>query len=263
MGRFYSHQVTAMLSKNQIRQVRALHRKKMRREEGRFLVEGEKVVAELLASNWPVQALYATPEFINSYSALIRQAGITAVACTADELTSISTLISNDAALAVVNCPATASFTSLAENPWILALDGINDPGNLGSLLRIADWYGIRQLVCSPETAELFNPKVIAASKGSFLRVAVSYQPLDAFFASLPQDTQVLGAYLDGACIHNFQSAGQGGVLLMGSEAHGISSALAPFVTHRITIPAFGAAESLNVAVAAAVICDNLCRLQS
>lgn len=251
-----------MLSKNQIRQVRALHRKKTRRELGQFLVEGEKVVAELLASDWSVQSLYATPGFINHYNALIRQAGVTAVECTADELTSISTLVSNDAALAVVHCPATTPATTPARD-WMLALDGINDPGNLGSLLRIADWYGIRQLVCSPETAELFNPKVIAASKGSFLRVSVSYQPLEAFFTALPQDTQVLGAYLDGSCIHGFQTAARGGVLLLGSEAHGINASLAPFVTHQVTIPAFGAAESLNVAVAAAVLCDNLHRLQS
>lgn len=251
-----------MLSKNQTRQVRALHRKKARREQQQFLVEGEKVVAELLASNWSVQALYATPTFTAQYAGLIQQSGVSITECSAEELTSVSTLVSNDAALAVVNCPA-ADTRLPTSGEWVLALDDINDPGNLGSLLRIADWYGIRRIVCSPQTTELYNPKVIAASKGSFLRVQVDYQPLDAFFDALPANTTVLGAYLDGESIHAFRPQQRGGILLLGSEAHGISSALAARVTQRITIPAFGAAESLNVAVAAAVLCDNLRRIES
>lgn len=252
-----------MLSKNQIRQVRALHRKKSRREQQQFLVEGEKVVAELLASNWSLHALYATSEFVAQYTHLIHQAGITPVHCTATELSDMGTLVSNDAALAVVNCPTAADTLPPTSDEWVLALDDINDPGNLGSLLRIADWYGIQRMVCSPQTTELYNPKVIAASKGSFLRVQVDYQPLDTFFDALPANTTVLGAYLDGESIHTFQPQQHGGILLLGSEAHGISSALAARVTQRITIPAFGTAESLNVAVAAAVLCDNLRRIES
>ncbi|MBE0505510.1 MAG: RNA methyltransferase [Marinospirillum sp.] len=252
-----------MLSKNQAKTLRALHRKKARREQQQFLVEGEKVVAELLASNWSVQALYATPTFTAQYAGLIQQSGVSITECSAAELTSVSTLVSNDAALAVVNCPAVADNNSPSADKWVLALDDINDPGNLGSLLRIADWYGIRRIVCSPQTTELYNPKVIAASKGSFLRVQVDYQPLDAFFDALPANTAVLGAYLDGESIHAFRPQQRGGILLLGSEAHGISSALAARVTQRITIPAFGAAESLNVAVAAAVLCDNLRRIES
>lgn len=250
-----------MLSKNQAKTLRALHKKKFRREQGLFLVEGEKVVAELLASDWSVQALYATPSFASRYAELIQQSGVAITECTAEELTAVSTLVSNDAALAVVRCPMTADTPPPAAGEWLLALDDINDPGNLGSLLRIADWYGIRRMVCSPQTTELYNPKVITASKGSFLRVQVNYQPLDAFFDALPTGTQVLGAYLDGESIHTFQPQQRGGIVLLGSEAHGISDALATRVTQRITIPAFGAAESLNVAVAAAVLCDNLRRM--
>lgn len=250
-----------MLSKNQAKSLRALHRKKTRRELGLFLVEGEKVVAELLASNWQVESLYATPEFITAYQNLIKLSKVVLVECSATELTSVSTLVSNTAALAVVKIPK-QKFKSLdASQTWILALDAINDPGNLGSLLRIADWYGIGQLVCSPTTAEVYNPKVIAASKGSFLRVALSYQPLDDFFNQLPANTAILGAYLEGESIHQLEACPRGGVILLGSEAQGISQALAARVTRKITIPAFGAAESLNVGVAAAVICDNLKRL--
>lgn len=253
-----------MLSKNQAKNLRALHRKKARREQGFFLVEGEKVVAELLAaSNWQVQSLYATAEFVTAYQGLIKQAGVVLVECTAVELTSVSTLVSNSAALAVVKTPEPFLKPLGDEQAWVLALDGINDPGNLGSLLRIADWYGIEQVVCSPTTAEVYNPKVITASKGSFLRVAVSYQPLDVFFSQLPANTAVLGAYLEGESIHHLEVCPVGGVILLGSEAQGISQDLAKNVTQKITIPAFGSAESLNVGVAAAVICDNLKRLNA
>lgn len=249
-----------MLSKNQAKSLRALHRKKTRRELGLFLVEGEKVVAELLASNWQVESLYATAEFINAYKNLIKQTNVLLLECSAEELTSVSTLVSNTAALAVVKTPEQKFKPLEGSKAWVLALDGINDPGNLGSLLRIADWYGIEQVVCSPTTAELYNPKVITASKGSFLRIAVSYQPLDTFFNQLPANTEVLGAYLEGESIHDLQPNPQGGVILLGSEAQGISDELSARITRKITIPAFGAAESLNVGVAAAVICDNLKR---
>lgn len=250
-----------MLSKNQAKSLRALHRKKTRRELGLFLVEGEKVVAELLASNWQMESLFATAEFITAYASLIKKTRVTLIECSAEELTSVSTLVNNTAALAVVKIPE-QKFKPLNDSQtWILALDGINDPGNLGSLLRIADWYGIGQVVCSPTTAEVYNPKVITASKGSFLRVAVSYQPLDVFFSQLPANTAVLGAYLEGESIHQLEASPRGGVILLGSEAQGISQALAASVTRKITIPAFGSAESLNVGVAAAIICDNLKRL--
>ncbi|GLR64274.1 TrmH family RNA methyltransferase [Marinospirillum insulare] len=252
-----------MLSKNQAKSLRALHRKKTRREQGLFLVEGEKVVAELLASNWCVCNLYATAEFIATYQSLIRLSELVLVECSVEELTSVSTLVTNTAALAVVKMPEKSTPPPIDQNSWLLALDGVNDPGNLGSLLRIADWYGIQQVVCSTTTAEVYNPKVIAASKGSFLRVAVSYQPLDSFFSQLPAATPVLGAYLEGESIHHLENCPSSGVILLGSEAQGISQALAAKVTRKITIPAFGEAESLNVGVAAAIICDNLKRLSS
>lgn len=246
-----------MLSRNQAKNIRSLHRKKQRREQGLFLVEGEKVVAELLASHWRIETLCATPEFIDTYQGLITAKNIDVVPCNAQTLTSVGTLRSNNAALAVVQQAAPVA----AKSPWVLALDGINDPGNLGSLLRIADWYGIQQVACSPTTVELYNPKVINASKGSFLRVAVQQLELADYFTNLPAHTPVYGAYLDGQSIHHLTPSQQGGVVLLGSEAHGISAELAPFVTQKITIPSLGAAESLNVGVAAAVICDNLLRL--
>lgn len=248
-----------MLSKAQAKQIRALHRKKNRQDEGLFLVEGEKIVVELLRSDWRIHSLFATPTFLEEYKALVHDRGVDALECDAEALTKTGTLRSNNAALAVVHmAPSRPSPTA----SWTLALDDINDPANLGVILRIADWFGFSDVICSPQTVELYNPKVIAASKGSFLRVHVHYQELRQYFDTLPQDTEVFGAYLDGESVHGLQTLPAQGVILMGSEAHGISDALAPYVTRRMTIPSFGNAESLNVGIATAIICDNLRRLQ-
>lgn len=252
-----------MLSKARIKYLRSLQQKKYRQQEQAFLVEGEKMVVELLQSGWHISQLICSPSFAHRHATLIDQYGLQA--CLADEtqLTQIGSLSSNQQAVALVPFAQTAILPP-ATSPWVLLLDDINDPGNLGSLLRIADWFGIRQLVCSLQTVEYYSPKVIAASKGSFLRVAVSYQPLATYLASLPSGTRVLAADLQGHNIHQLEATqAQGGVLLLGSEAHGINPALNPWITQRVTIPAAGSAESLNVAVAAAIICDNLARLQS
>ncbi|MDX1677796.1 RNA methyltransferase, partial [Arsukibacterium sp.] len=142
---------------------------------------------------------------------------------------------------------------------WTLVLDNINDPGNLGTIIRVADWYGIEHILCSPDTADCYNPKVIAAAKGSFLRVQLHYQPLaDALsHASMP----VYGAYLGGDNVHRLKLSAAGGYIVLGNEANGISDTIGGLVSQKITIPSFGSAESLNVGIAAAVICDNLLRL--
>lgn len=255
-----------MISKNQAKNLRALHRKKERQQQGLFLVEGEKVVAELLQSNWRVEQLFATEKFLTDYQALLTHAAFPIIECSAESLSAVSTLRTNNAALAVVQAPEAPTQPPWFEQEsmptrWTLALDDINDPGNLGSLLRIADWYGIRDVVCSPHTVEHTNPKVITASKGSFLRVNVHALPLDAFFHDLPPHTPVLGAFLEGESIHTLAPTPQGGVILLGSEAQGIADVHEQHVTRKITIPSYGDAESLNVSVAAAIICDNLARM--
>ncbi|WP_333607101.1 RNA methyltransferase, partial [Arsukibacterium sp.] len=142
---------------------------------------------------------------------------------------------------------------------WTLVLDNINDPGNLGTIIRIADWYGIEHILCSPDTADCFNPKVIAAAKGSFLRVQLHYLPLVDVLSRSNQP--VYGAYLGGDNVHQLSLNKAGGFIVLGNEANGISAELGQYVSRKITIPAFGNAESLNVGIAAAVICDNLLRL--
>ena len=133
------------------------------------------------------------------------------------------------------------------------------DPGNLGTIIRIADWYGIKQILCSSDTVDVFNPKVIASAKGSFLRVQLHYGDLATWLQVAKQP--VLGAFLGGDNVHQLPMRATGGYVVLGNEANGISPAIAAHIQQRITIPAFGDAESLNVGIACAVIVDNLKRI--
>ena len=246
-----------MISQKWSKLIRSLHQKKYRKAEQLFFVEGEKAVLELLASGWQVSALFATEAFLQQHRQAAEKAALLQQ-CSADELVKVGTFASNDAALAVVKMPAISDFVAHHKG-WVLVLDQVNDTGNLGTIIRIADWYGIKHIVCSPDTADCYNPKVIAAAKGSFLRVQLHYQPLQPLLAqaSLP----VYGAYLGGDSVHQLALTQQGGFIVLGNEANGISAELEAVINRKITIPAFGEAESLNVGIAAAVICDNLLRL--
>lgn len=249
-----------MLSKSRSQFIRSLHQKKFRQEHSQFLVEGAKSVQEVLASDFQVEFVVATETFAKAFykgnvpGADRQQTPVEIVS--ADELTRLGTLESNNAALAVVR--TTENRPLLAEpGEIVLVLDDIRDPGNLGTILRIADWYGITKVICSDTTAEVYNPKVISASKGSFTRVRWYYTPLVAYFQQKTAKTPVYGAFLGGQNVHTLPFDLAGGYLVMGNEANGICSELLPFVTRQITIPRYGNAESLNVGIATAVILDN------
>lgn len=248
-----------MISQKWSKLIKSLHLKKFRKAEQLFFVEGEKAVLEVLASGWSVKAIFATAEFLQQYPAAATAAEV-CQACSATELEQVGTFVSNNAALAVVALPAYPPF---AEQPgeWVLVLDQINDPGNLGTIIRVADWYGIRHILCSTDTVDAFNPKVIASAKGSFLRVQLHYQPLLAVLTQVQQP--IYGAYLGGESVHQLQLDRVGGFIVLGNEANGISAELTTLVSRRLTIPAFGNAESLNVGIASAVLLDNLRRLSS
>ncbi len=246
-----------MISNKWAKLIKSLHLKKYRKAEQLFFVEGEKAVLEVLASPWPVRALFATSNFIQQYGQALQTADLLQE-CSSDELVKVGTFSSNDAALAVVEMPQWPLFSANA-NSWTLVLDNINDPGNLGTIIRIADWYGIKHILCSPDTTDCYNPKVIAAAKGSFLRVQLHYLPLAEVLARTSQP--VYGAYLGGDNVHQLTLIEEGGYIVLGNEANGISSDVGQYISRKITIPAFGGAESLNVGIAAAVICDNLRRL--
>ncbi|WP_409423438.1 RNA methyltransferase [Pseudoalteromonas sp. RW-H-Ap-1] len=241
-----------MISKNQLKLIRQLGQKKYRKQYNQYLVQGEKNVLELLNSPLKVNDVFATQSFIdNNQSAYPQTHFITA---DEEQLTKVSTLVSNNAAIAVIDMPSTVLPD---ENSLILALDGVSDPGNLGTIIRVADWYGIKHIVASTDSADPYNPKTISATMGSFVRVSISQVELPEYLSTL--NLPIYGAFLDGQSVHSTKFSGQG-VLLMGSESHGIREQCAKLVSDKITIPAFGGAESLNVAMATGIILDNFKR---
>lgn len=240
------------ISKNQLKLIRALGQKKQRKAHGLFLVEGEKNVLELVESSLVTKQIFATAEFLAEHSQLLNQ--YECIEASLDELTKASSLVSNNAAVAIVEIPETEP--PKAEG-LMIALDGVSDPGNLGTIIRLADWYGIEQIIASHDCADPYNPKTIRATMGSFGRVKVSLLDLPSYLAA--SKLPVYGAFLEGESVHHTAFAPEG-ILLMGSESHGIRADAEKRVTDKITIPAFGGAESLNVAMATGIILDNLRR---
>ncbi|TDQ19674.1 TrmH family RNA methyltransferase [Algoriphagus boseongensis] len=246
-----------MLSKNTVKFIKSLHQKKYRSQSGQFFVEGEKSVLEVLDSDFLVDLLLVTENFQQKYARRLERFKGEKILVTQNQLEQVGQFQSNDSALAVVTMKSNEAFTPTRDE-LILALDEVRDPGNLGTIIRIADWYGIKKMVFSLHTAEFYNPKVIQASMGSFTRVKFFYGDLQEVFTKwrLP----VYGAFLKGENIHEMKSISPG-VIVMGNESNGISGEIEKLVNHKVTIPAFGEAESLNVAIATAILCDNFKRL--
>jgi TrmH family RNA methyltransferase len=246
-----------MLSRKWLKYIKSLQIKKFRKENGAFLIEGAKSVLELLQSDFSIQILFATQEFYQSSIRLVSTQGFPVEIVSQEELESAGVFHSNNACLAIAYTKENQALYT-EEKEFVLVLDEVKDPGNLGTIIRVADWYGIRKIVCSPDTADLYNPKVITASMGSFTRVRLYYCDLPAYFSSQNR-LPVYGAFLDGQNLHQTRFV-DSGYVVMGNESHGIGEDLAPFISHKITIPRFGGAESLNVGIATAIICDNLRR---
>lgn len=247
-----------MISKKQSQLIKSLHLKKFRKKEGLFLVEGAKSVLELLHSNYKTKTVYASPMFLQDNAKQLEKANVELVVTNVQTLAELGTFKTNDAALAIAEMEANVHLKAEPDE-FALMLDDVNDPGNLGTIIRVADWYGIRKLICSNETVDFYNPKVVAAAKGSFTRVKAFYTDLLPFLSnnSLP----VFGAFMEGENVHRFKFP-KGGYLLMGNEANGIQASLEPFLTKKLSIPGWGSAESLNVGVATAILCDNFRRSQ-
>ena len=254
-----------MLSKNEIKDIKALGQKKFRDERRLFVVEGEKLVDEALRSGWDVVAHYRAEDIGEEAMARISQ------------------LTHPSPALAIVRQPEPEPF-EITGDELILALDGIRDPGNLGTILRIADWFGIRHILASEDTVECYNPKVVQATMGAIFRIKIHYGNLiqftkdgvaadglsfrEHFFASGTKNRSsgaipVYGTFLDGENIYQTELT-KGGIIVMGSEANGISPEVAATVTKRLFIPPYPAdahtSESLNVAVATAITCAEFRR---
>ena len=250
-----------MVSKAVAKYVQALHHKKYRQRYGAFLVEGGKSVRELLSSGLAVEHLLVSPEFAPQLGPL-PAAAPPPVLTSESELTQLSTLSTNLTALAVARRPPEPQLPpTLPQTRLVLALDAVADPGNLGTLLRLADWYGLPGVVLSGTCADPYAPKTVAASMGSFARVRVWETDLAAWLAALPPGTAVFGADLHGDNVHRV-ALQPAGVLVMGSESHGLPPAVAAGLTRRLHIPRGpgGGAESLNVAISAAILLDNFFR---
>ena len=241
-----------MLSKSQLSFIKSLHLKKYRKRHGRFLVEGIKSVTEFFASDFHVEHLYYTPEAAANLGKIPRN--IKCIPVTVDDMMKMSTLDTPQGVLAVVCMkPATTTLpASVFRNSHSLFLDGIQNPGNLGTIIRTADWFGIDRVVCSEDCAELYNPKVIQASMGSAARVPVSYCSLDSLLRET--DVPVYGAFLDGTSVYE-TDFGKEAIIVLGNEGNGISEKTASCIQHHVTIPRFGAGESLNVAVSTGIFC--------
>lgn len=240
-----------MVSKNQIKLITSLQQKKYRNTNKLFFAEGVKVIQELLQSNFELEHLYSTQhdfeEVSNSKKTLIDD----------NDLKKISALSTPNTCLAVFKMPVEKN---IIESGLIVALDSIRDPGNLGTILRLCDWFGINQLLCSKETVDIYNPKVVQATMGSIARVNVNYLDLNTFIAQtkLP----VFGTFMDGENIYKTKLP-QEGIIVMGNEANGISGELEKLIQNRLTIPRFGdiqKTESLNVATATAIILSEFRR---
>ena len=248
-----------MLTKATIRFLADLRQKKHRLAHGLFVVEGAKSVAELLESDLVTERVYGTAAFGVEFDWLLQRRDVVFEEASADELARAGSLVTNNAALALVRLPDPDRPLQLAPDALTLVLADLADPGNVGTIIRLADWYGGAQVICSPATADPFGPKAVAASMGSFSRVGIRVEDLGELLATLPPGLPVYGADLTGDNVHHvgLQPAG---LLVMGSESHGLPPVVAAALTRRLHIPRRGRAESLNVAMATAILLDNFYR---
>lgn len=260
-----------MISKNMIKEVRALEMKKNRKRTSLFVAEGPKVVGDMLG-RFGLHALIATDEWRDGHGGEIQKMGDAArwtddawgvVPVSDDELRRVSFLMHPQQVVALFKIPEENGMTAIDPlKELVVALDGVQDPGNLGTIIRIADWFGIDSIICSPDTADAYNPKVVQATMGSLGRVRVTYSQLTPLLSSINGEMPIYGTLLDGKDIYQTELT-QRGIIIMGNEGNGISEEVRKMVTHPILIPRFRqgeSAESLNVAVATAITCSEFCR---
>lgn len=245
-----------MLSKAEVKIIASLKLKKFRQETGLFIVEGEKSVIEALGAGWECDRLIIRADWYSKHDLPSSFSVQKLVEINLAEMEKMTQLSNPSPVLAVFKQRSLPwTWQSGSEN-FVLALDQIKDPGNLGTIIRIADWFGLAGVVCSPDTVEIWNHKCLQSSMGSVFRVPVKYIALDAFLAQ--EDPQRIYATVLGGEDVRQTKFSTGGVVLVGSESFGLTEALQAQAGHLITIPAFGAAESLNAAVATGIVCSWL-----
>lgn len=248
-----------MISKNQIKQVKALHLKKFRDEENMFIAEGIKVVNEIITTNPEIiHQLFVTESYLQGNSNALLNTKVDYITISDEDLKKISTQAQPNNALAVCNYFEENEPETDFNKQFSFYLDDIRDPGNLGTILRMADWFGIEEIFCSKQSTDVYNPKTIQSAMGSFLRVKVVYCDLKDLIDG--KKFPVYGAVLDGENI--YKSELHNGLIIIGNEANGISEQNFKYISNPITIPAAESSttESLNAAMATAIICSEFFR---
>ena len=253
-----------MISKNKSRFIISLQKKKVRDEERLFIIEGDKLVIEFLAAKIPVKILIGKPEFLSDLPDDLTKFVDEIENISYEELKLISTLKTPHNALAVVHMPEPEMNISEIIKEYCVALDFIQDPGNMGTIIRAAGWFGIKNIVCSMDCVDVYNPKVIQSSMGALLHVNVFYFDLREFLASaVKMNIPVFGTMLEGDSIYHHKLENKG-IILLGNESKGISDEFIPFITERIMIPKFSRAkqgiDSLNVSMAASIVFSEFLR---
>lgn len=242
------------MTKAEIQFVRSLADKRVRDEERLFVAEGDKLIGEILQSRLRVRSLYAVEGHFEGRAECV----------TAKEMERLTQLKTASTSLAVVEQPRHRTPLAASAERLSIALDGVQNPGNLGTIIRLADWFGVEDIYCSEDTADCFNPKVVQATMGAILRVRVHYLPLAEFLRrSAESGVAVYGTMLDGEDIYGAELR-QSGLIVMGNEGRGVSAACAESFTHRLLIPAYPperqGSESLNVAMATGIVCAEFRR---
>ncbi|MGN7204780.1 TrmH family RNA methyltransferase [Pedobacter sp. SAFR-022] len=245
-----------MLSKSQIGFIKSLHQKKYRKAHGLFIVEGLKTLMEFFSSKYQIQSIYYLPQYQSLLPKLASNIKLFEV--NNAELEKISTLQAPQGILALIAIPENHVIAPEALSAgFSLVLDGIQDPGNMGTIIRTADWFGFKHIICSTNTVEVFNPKTVQATMGSLARVDICYTSLPTYLQHLK--IPVYAAMLDGENLYQVEWQ-QEGLVVLGNEGQGISDEVANLISSKITIPRIGAAESLNVSISAAIICAEISR---
>ncbi len=243
-----------MLSKAQNKYIRSLSQQKYRKEYNVFIVEGDKIAREWLATTARIQMIVATVAWAEQNNSLISaHPEATLHTVESHELQAISGLQTNNSALLVVHNDAAGLPEAI--NEWCIALDNLQDPGNMGTIIRIADWFGIRHIICSPDCVEAYNPKVVQSAMGGHLRVNVYEADIKSFLANTSMP--VVAATLHGESVYEMKRM-NAGVLVIGNESKGISAEVQALATMQVTIPRKGGAESLNAGVSAGILCSLL-----
>jgi RNA methyltransferase, TrmH family len=243
-----------MLVKSKLKYIQTLGQKKFRQEERIFIAEGPKIVAELLqARKQAVTEIYAVKEWIEENTELLKQVNCTEI--TEQELERISQLSTPNKVIALVQ-QFEEPAGIVTKDRVTLVLDAVQDPGNLGTIIRIADWFGITQIVCSEDSADVYNPKVVQATMGSIARVNVAYMDLEEWLGA-QEDISIYAAMLGGMDITEMKRINEG-IIVIGNESKGISQGLLKMADTKITIPKKGNAESLNAAIATGIILSHL-----